>query len=105
MTGTDAAGEGAVPAWCFRLYVAGQAPRSLFALANLRGILEEHLPGDYDIEVVDLVAEPSLARRDDILAIPTVVRARPEPRRRIIGDLSDRPRAVSGLGLWDEVAP
>lgn len=86
-------------AWRFRLYVAGQSPRSLYALANLRSLCERHLPGRYEIEIVDLVGQPALARRDDILAIPTVVRAQPEPVRRIIGDLSDADRAMTGLGL------
>jgi circadian clock protein KaiB len=83
----------------FRLYVAGQSPKSLHAHANLRDLCEEYLAGRYHIEIIDLVDEPSLARRDDILAIPTLVRRLPEPSRKIIGDLSDTERVLSGLHL------
>lgn len=99
MSGINGALRAEAETWLFRLYVAGPSPRSLFALANLRGLCDHHLPGQYEIEVVDLIDEPALARRDDILAIPTVIRAHPEPVRRIIGDLSDGDRAVIGLGL------
>ena len=85
--------------WLLRLYVAGQSPKSLRAFANLTSLCEEHLPGRYEIEVVDLVADPSLARSDDILAIPTLVRRMPAPLRRIIGDLSNTERVLAGLRL------
>jgi circadian clock protein KaiB len=85
--------------WCLRLYVAGQSPKSLSALANLKILCEEHLPGSYEIEVVDLVEHPSLARSDEILAIPTLVRRLPPPLRKIIGDLSNTERVLVALRL------
>jgi circadian clock protein KaiB len=85
--------------WELRLYVAGQTPKSLQAFANLKNICEEHLAGSYRIEVVDLLKNPQLARGDQILALPTLVRKLPEPVRKIIGDLSDRERVLVGLDL------
>jgi circadian clock protein KaiB len=85
--------------WHLRLYVAGQSPRSMHALTNLRNLCELHLAGHYDIEVIDLVERPALAQGDDILAIPTVIRHLPAPSRRIIGDLSDSDRVLRGLQL------
>jgi circadian clock protein KaiB len=85
--------------WYLRLYVAGQSPKSLRAFANLTTLCEEHLAGRYEIEVIDLVEDPLLARSDDILAIPTLVRRLPEPLRRIIGDLSNTERVLVGLRL------
>jgi len=85
--------------WELRLYTAGQTPKSLTALANLRRICEEHLEGKYKIEVVDLMANPRLAKDHQIVAIPTLVRKLPEPLRRVIGDLSDTERALVGLEL------
>lgn len=82
-----------------RLYVAGQTPKCLAAFANLRKICEEHLGGDYDIEIVDLLHQPQLAKGDQILAIPTLVRKLPEPVRKIIGDLSNTERVLVGLDL------
>jgi circadian clock protein KaiB len=82
-----------------RLYVAGQTSRSLAAIANLRKICEEHLQGRYRIEVIDLVKRPQLAKGDQILALPTLVRRLPEPIRKLIGDLSDTERALVGLDL------
>jgi circadian clock protein KaiB len=82
-----------------RLYVAGQTPKSLQAFANLNRICEEHLDGRYHIEVVDLLENPQLARGDQILAIPTLVRKLPEPIRKIIGDLSNTERVLVGLDL------
>ena len=87
------------PAWDLRLYVAGQTPKSLTAFANLKKICEQHLPGQYRIEVVDLLENPQLARGDHILAIPTLVRKLPEPIRKIVGDLSDTERVLVGLQL------
>jgi circadian clock protein KaiB len=83
--------------WELKLYVAGQTPRSVAALANLRKICECHLAGHYRIEVVDLLANPQLARHDQILAIPTLVRKLPAPARKIIGDLSQTDRVLVGL--------
>jgi circadian clock protein KaiB len=85
--------------WYLRLYIAGQSPKSLLALANLRSLCEERLAGRYEIEIIDLVDYPSLARSDDIIAIPTLVRRLPEPSRKIIGDLSNTERVVAGLEL------
>lgn len=82
-----------------RLYVAGQTPKSVAALANLKRFCEEHLAGKYKIEVVDLVENPKLARSDQILAIPTLVRRLPEPIRKIIGDLSSSERVLVGLEI------
>jgi circadian clock protein KaiB len=82
-----------------RLYVAGQTPKSMMAFANLKKICEEHLAGRYEIEVVDLLKNPKLARGDQILAIPTLVRKLPEPVRKIIGDLSNTERVLIGLDL------
>ena len=85
--------------WNLRLYTAGQSPKSLAALNNLKRICEEHLAGRYTIEVVDLLKNPRLAKDDEIVAIPTLVRKVPEPLRRIIGDLSDTERALVGMQL------
>lgn len=82
-----------------RLYVAGQTPKSVAAIANLKRFCEEHLHGKYRIEVVDLVQDPKLARTDQILAIPTLVRRLPEPIRKIIGDLSNSERVLVGLDV------
>ena len=88
--------------WRLRLYVAGRTPRSIAALANLKRICEEHLEGRYVIEVVDLLKNPQLARGDQIVAIPTLVRNLPPPIRRIVGDLSNVDRTLIGLQLRPE---
>ena len=85
--------------WKLRLYVAGQTPKSLRAFANLKALCEEHLKGRYRIEVIDLMKNPQLARGDQIVAIPTLVRRIPLPLRTIIGDLSDSVRLLVGLDL------
>ncbi len=85
--------------WELRLYVAGQTPRSLEAFANLKRICEEHLKGRYRIEVVDLLINPALARGDQILAVPTLVRQLPPPVKKIIGDFSNTERVLVGLNL------
>jgi circadian clock protein KaiB len=85
--------------WHLRLYVAGETPNSLAALANLRALCRQYVPGRYTIEVVDLMAKPALARGDQILAIPTLVRQLPSPMRKIIGDLSDTQRVLVGLDI------
>jgi len=82
-----------------RLYVAGQTAKSVLALKNLKRICEEHLKGQYSIEVIDLLIDPQLAEGDQILAIPTLVRKLPEPVRTIIGDLSNTDRVLIGLDL------
>ena len=99
---TDSAqATGAKPAdnWELRLYVAGQTPRSLAASANLKRLCEDRLKGRYTIEVIDLAKTPQLAKDDQILAIPTLVRKLPEPVRKIIGDLSNTERVLAGLDL------
>src|SRR5659263_229663 len=85
--------------WELRLYVAGQTPKSMTAFANLKKLCEEHLAGKYRIEVIDLLKNPQLARGDQILAIPTLVRNLPMPLKKIIGDLSNTERVLVGLDL------
>jgi circadian clock protein KaiB len=85
--------------WNLRLYVAGQTPKSLAAIANLKMICEEYLQGKFTIEVIDLLVNPQLASGDQILAIPTLVRKLPQPLRKIIGDLSNTERVLVGLDL------
>ena len=85
--------------WELRLYIAGQTPKSVAAFANLKRLCEEHLPGRYKIEVIDLMQHPQLAAGDQIVAIPTLVRKLPEPLRRIVGDLSNSERTLVGLQL------
>jgi circadian clock protein KaiB len=85
-----------------RLYVAGQTPKSMTALSNLKKICEEHLQR-YELEVIDLLKQPQLARGDQILAIPTLVRKLPEPMKKIIGDLSNTERVLVGLDLREAV--
>lgn len=85
--------------WDLRLYVAGTTPRSQASIANLKKICEEHLAGRYNIEVIDLLVSPQLARGDQILAVPTLVRKLPSPMKKIIGDLSNTERALVGLDL------
>ena len=85
--------------WQLRLYVAGKTPKSLTAFGNLKKICENHLKGRYRIKVIDLVKQPQLAKGDQILAIPTLVRKLPPRVRKIIGDLSDTERVLVGLDL------
>ena len=87
-----------------RLYVAGKTPRCASAEENLRKVCEEHMDGDYRIEIVDLLENPTLAQGDQILAVPTLVRKLPTPVRRIIGDLSNTERVLVGLDLRPTVA-
>jgi circadian clock protein KaiB len=95
----DEADSGDPNKWNLRLYVAGQTPKSIAAFSNLKRVCEDHLPGKYDIEVVDLLKNPQLAQGDQIVAIPTLVRKLPEPVRKIIGDLSNTERVLVGLQL------
>jgi circadian clock protein KaiB len=88
-----------VDTFLLRLYIAGQTPKSLTAFANLKKICEEYLAGRYQIEVIDLLENPQLARGDQILAIPTLVRKLPKPVRKIIGDLSNTEHVLIGLDL------
>ena len=85
--------------WELRLYVAGHTPMSIEAFANLKRICEEHLQGRYRIEVIDLLVNPTLARGDQILAVPTLVRQLPPPMKKIIGDFSNTERVLVGLNL------
>ena len=85
--------------YLLRLYVAGKTPKSLTAFVNLKKICEQHLVGQYRLEVIDLLENPTLAGGDQILAIPTLVRRLPEPMRKIIGDLSNTERVLIGLDL------
>lgn len=85
--------------WRLRLYTAGQTPKSLTAIRNLKRVCEEHLSGRYELEVIDLLKNPRLAKDHQIVAIPTLVRDLPNPIRKIIGDLSDTERTLVGLDL------
>ena len=85
--------------WNLRLYVAGQTQKSITAFANLKKICDEHLAGKYRIEVIDLLKKPQLAKGDQIVAIPTLVRKLPEPLKRIIGDLANTERVLVGLDI------
>lgn len=91
--------------WELRLYTAGQTPKSLAALTNLKRICDEHLAGRYSLEIIDLLRNPRLAKEDEIVAIPTLVRKLPDPIRKIIGDLSDTERALVGLQLRPRKQP
>jgi circadian clock protein KaiB len=91
--------DAAEPEWELRLYVAGQTPKSIAAFANLKQLCKTHLAGKYAIEVIDLLESPQLARGDQIMAVPTLVRKLPEPVCKIIGDLSDTERVLVGLQL------
>ena len=85
--------------WDLRLYIAGESARSRLAIANLKKICETHIHAGYSIEVIDLVKNPALARGDQIVAVPTLVRKLPQPIRKIIGDLSNEDRVLVGLDL------
>lgn len=98
-SGRSAKQKAASEEWHLKLYVAGQTTKSLTAFANLKKICEEHLKGKYDIEVIDLLKNPQLAKGDQILALPTLVRKLPVPIRKIIGDLSNTERVLVGLDL------
>lgn len=98
-TAAGTADAGSDGHWRLKLYVAGQTPRSVAAIANLRRICEENVAGRYTIEVIDLIERPQLARDDQIFAIPTLVRQIPVPMRKIIGDLSDTERVLVGLQI------
>lgn len=85
--------------WNLRLYVAGQTPKSITAFTNLKKICDEHLAGRYQIEVIDLLKNPQLAKGDQIIALPTLVRKLPEPIKKIIGDLANTERVLVGLDI------
>jgi circadian clock protein KaiB len=92
-------GEAALDTYQLRLYVAGQTPKCIAAIANLKEICEQYLAGRYQVEVIDLLVNPQLARGDQILAIPTLVRTLPHPIRKIIGDLSNTERVLVSLDV------
>jgi circadian clock protein KaiB len=94
-----ASGDAAVESFVLRLYVAGRSPKAVRAFANLKRICEEHLAGQYRIELIDLLENPQLARGDQILAVPALVRRLPMPVKKIIGDLSNTDRVLVGLDL------
>ena len=96
---SEESGETTIEFWNLRLYVAGQTPKSMTAISNLKRLCEEHLPGRHRIEVIDLMENPKLARTDQILAIPTLVRSLPNPIRKVIGDLSNSERVLVGLDI------
>ena len=96
-----AAASGCV--WNLRLYVAGRTSKSVTAFENLKRMCEEHLSGQYEIEIIDLIEHPQLAKGDQILALPTLVRRLPEPIKKIIGDLSNAERLLVGLDLRPQV--
>jgi circadian clock protein KaiB len=91
--------ESADDVWTLRLYIAGDSPKSRTALANLERLCDSHLKGKYKIEVIDLKTRPELAKADQILALPTLIRKIPEPMKRLIGDLSNAERALVALDL------
>ena len=88
-----------IEAWELRLYVAGHTANSINAFNNLKKICEDYVPGKYHIEIIDLVKNPQLAKGDQILAIPTLVRRLPEPVRKIIGTLANTEKVLVGLDL------
>jgi circadian clock protein KaiB len=89
--------------WQLFLYIAGQTPKSITALANIKKYAEEYLQGKYSIEIIDLLVNPQLAEGDQILAVPTLVRKVPEPIRKIIGDLSNEEKVLVGLNIKPKV--
>lgn len=95
MTASHESAEGGE--WTLRLFIAGRTPKSVRALANLKRICEDHLGDRYVLEVVDVMANPEIARREQIVAIPTLVRRLPPPLKRIIGDLSNGDKVLVGL--------
>ena len=96
---SSAAGQEAPVEWDLRLYIAGRTPKCVAAFTNLQKLCKEHLEGPYRIEVIDLLENSQLAKGDQILAIPTLVRKLPEPIRKIIGDLSNIERVLVGLDV------
>lgn len=91
--------SGIVAEWQLLLYIAGQTPKSIKALSNIKRYAEEHLSGKYSIQIIDLLLNPQLAESDQILAVPTLVRRLPEPIRKIIGDLSNEEKVLVGLNI------
>lgn len=94
-----ALGLSAGEVWEFKLYVAGQTPRSMSAIGNLKSLCEMYMPGRYHVEIIDLLERPELAKSDQVVAIPTLVRKLPGPIRRIIGDLSNTDKVLVSLQM------
>ena len=86
--------------YILRLYITGSSARSMKAVQNLRTLCEEHLPGDYDLEVIDIYENPSLAREAQIIAAPTLVKHLPQPLRKFVGDLSNTQKILVGLDIY-----
>lgn len=98
-TAPDSTAEDGGQSWSLRLYVAGQTPNSIAAIANLHRLVKTHLEGRYTIEVIDLYQQPQRAQEDKILAVPTLIRKLPAPMRQVIGNLADTERVLVGLDL------
>ncbi len=100
---TGGFGDAPPPRYVLRLYVAGLTPASTVAVARVKAVCEESLPGRYDLEVVDIYQQPQLAAKAQIVAVPTLVKELPGPLRKLIGDLSNKDRLLVGLGLEKRV--
>jgi circadian clock protein KaiB len=90
--------------YVLRLYVTGMTPRSMRAINNLRAICDEHLAGRYDLDVIDIYQQPALAKGEQIIAAPTLIKKLPVPMRRIIGDMSNRDGVLLGLDIVPQLA-
>lgn len=88
--------------YVLRLYVTGTTPASARAVANIKKICEEHLQGRYELEVIDIYQQPEIAEKEQIIAVPTLIKKLPPPLHRIIGDLSDTARVLAGIDLWEK---
>ncbi len=101
MTGTalHSTKHSRAPSWQFRLYIAGKTQKSLRAFENLESFCKNHFPGKYRIEVVDVAGQPGVAQRDNILAVPTVLKRAPSPEKRLIGDCSDTAQMLAALEI------
>jgi circadian clock protein KaiB len=95
--------EPASSRYVLRLYVTGKTPSSLRAIANVKEVCEQYLPGRYQLLVIDIYQQPVLAEEDQIVVAPTLVKRAPGPPRKVIGDLSDRDRVLKGLDLWPRI--
>ena len=87
------------PRYILRLYITGQTPRSLLSVENLRALCDKYLPGQFDLEIIDIYQQPAMAKEGQIIAAPTLIRSMPLPLRRLVGDFSDKERVILGLDL------
>lgn len=94
--------KAALPRYILRLYVTGQTPRSLQSVENLRALCDKYLPGQFDLEVIDIYQQPAMAAAGQIIAAPTLIKSMPLPLRRLVGDFSDKERVILGLDLQRE---